>query len=517
MHFPFYPKHEFACSHVSHCPHLGGAALGSVVLAANQNQDVYQAQLRTIQQLREEDTRKHLRILELENEVEQLKLELKLERQNKFKKNSPEDDEQTEDQKTADETMLLAQQPPAARKRRGPPVGHPGWFRPQPTHVDHTVHVEAPGCCPLCGGEVRVYEDYEADEHLQEDILDGRLQVTCFVHPAARCRTCRRWVKQEGPGELSRKRIGPAARGMASFFRNDIGMSTRKVSLAIGGISGLSFVAATGIAFDTELARRAEPLVEDIEKKVAAGDVVYADETGWRYDGKSGEFWFHGNSLFAHFHWDESRAGEVSRRILGNNFGGTLVTDCYAGYHRHAAGAKQKCLVHVARTAREWKPLAAAAGDAAAVQFFDDVIGWVKRGCAFHRHRRDGKLSLLEEVDEKQWLRDELVRLEQCELKFGKAVTLQKRLLNHPGEWLVFLDDERVDPTNNLAERALRPLVVLRKLTYGSRSRAGARRVATLLTVIETSKRHGHSTLDFLYVLQTCSPGRALRWMYDST
>ena len=62
----------------------------------------------------------------------------------------------------------------------------------------------------------------------------------------------------------------------------------------------------------------------------------------------------------------------------------------------------------------------------------------------------------------------------------------------------MFLDNERVHPTNNLAERALRPLVVLRKLTYGSRSAAGARRVATMLTVIETSKRHRHSTLDFL-------------------
>ncbi len=74
-----------------------------------------------------------------------------------------------------------------------------------------------------------------------------------------------------------------------------------------------------------------------------------------------------------------------------------------------------------------------------------------------------------------------------------------------------------MDPTNNLAERALRPLVVLRKLTFGSRSQAGARWVANLLTVIETAKRHGHMSLDFLYNLQTRSPGRTLRYLYDTS
>lgn len=515
MGFLFYPKHEFGCDHVGHCPHLGGAALGSVVLLANQNQDTYRAQLRTIDQLRDENERKYQRIAELEEEVEQLKLELKLERQNKFKKNSPDEDQETasSDEPTPAAEESISEEP----KKRGAPVGHPGWFRPRPETIDQTVPVPAPSRCPLCGGEVRVYEDYEADEHFQEDIIDGRRQVTCFVHPAARCRTCRRWVKQAGPGELLGKHIGPHARGVASFFRNEIGMSTRKVTQAIGGISGLTFTAAAGIGFEMELARRAAALAEDIEKKVATSDVVHADETGWRVDGQSGEFWFHGNGQFAHFHWDESRAGEVSRGILGDHFDGVLVTDCYAGYRRHAAGAKQKCLVHLARSAREWKPLAVAAAAPLGVKFFEDVIAWVKRGCQFHRQRRHGVLSLAEQADEKQGLREELQRLKACELDHAKARTLQRRLIDNQDDWLVFLERSDVDPTNNLPERALRPLVVLRKLTYGSRSAAGARRVATMLTVIETSKRHGHSTLGFLYVLQTRSVGRALRWLYDSS
>jgi hypothetical protein len=59
-------------------------------------------------------------------------------------------------------------------------------------------------------------------------------------------------------------------------------------------------------------------------------------------------FWFHGHERFAHFHFDESHAGQVSRDILlGDDFGGTLVTDCSTVDWQHAARHEQKCLAHV--------------------------------------------------------------------------------------------------------------------------------------------------------------------------
>ena len=152
MGFPFYPKHEYGCEHVGHCPHLGGAALGSVVLLANQNHETYQAQLRTIDQLREDNAGKFQRIVELEQQVAQLKLELKLERQNKYKKNSSDEDVQTTDEPTPAAEQTSSEE----LKKRGAPLGHPGWFRPRPESIDQTIEVPAPRRCPLCGGEVRV-------------------------------------------------------------------------------------------------------------------------------------------------------------------------------------------------------------------------------------------------------------------------------------------------------------------------------------------------------------------------
>ena len=85
MHFPFYPKHEYGCPHVDHCPHLGSASLGSVVHAANFNEDQIDLFWRQIDGLRAENTAKSGKIEELTARVEQLERELKAERQKQFK------------------------------------------------------------------------------------------------------------------------------------------------------------------------------------------------------------------------------------------------------------------------------------------------------------------------------------------------------------------------------------------------------------------------------------------------
>ena len=95
-----------------------------------------------------------------------------------------------------------------------------------------------------------------------------------------------------------------------------------------------------------------------------------------------------------------------------------------------------------------------------------------------------------------------------------KAVTLQGRMNRHFSEWLIFVDDRRVPPTNNLAEHALRPLVVLRKITFGHRSEAGAKRMAKLMSVAETARRHGHRASDLYLELLTRPPDSVLKRLY---
>ena len=111
------------------------------------------------------------------------------------------------------------------------------------------------------------------------------------------------------------------------------------------------------------------------------------------------------------------------------------------------------------------------------------------------------------------WLRKELERLAATDVAHEKAITLHGRIIRHLSEWLVFVDAPRVDPTNNLAERGLRPLVVLRKLTVGYRCRGGGERMACLMSVAETWRRHGHRASDIYYQLFTRPRDKVLRFI----
>lgn len=506
MQFCFYPKHEHGCPNVRHCPHLGGAALGTLVLHANSSGDTIDQLHRLIDAERERSAKLLEENLRLETALEQVKLELKLERQNKFATNQQKDDDAEQD--VAEETAA-AKEP----KKRGAPVGHPGWFRPTPTHYDWLIEVPAPCRYPHCQERVTTDASLPPVDHLQEDIIDNVYRIVCYRHATGGCDDCGKWVEQAGKGEILNSRIGPYLRSRAVWLRQMIGISYRKIPQIIEEMHGITFTPAALIGFETMLAEKVEPAVDDIAKKLASSDgPVHADETYWTTDGVRTFFWMHGDEKYIHFQYDTSRAGEVSRNILGEDFTGTLVTDCYSGYATSAAGAKQKCLSHLARTAHDWQKLTEA--DSIDFTFFEDIKQFVKRGCTFHRLRGEKKLSRKKQATEKAWLRTELLRLETCNVGHEKAITLQARLLRHHDEWLVFLDDQRVPPTNNLAERTLRPLVILRKITFGSRSDAGARRMAKIMTVGEAARRHGHRASDIFFELYTRPPDRVLRRLY---
>jgi transposase len=504
MTFPFYPKLDLQCPNVSHCPHLGGASIGAVVMVANHSEQNHEHLVRQIGLLEKENAQLLSRVVQLQEQLAQAKLELKLERQNKFATNQ---------QKQASTDTPAETATPTQGKKRGAPVGHPGWFRARPTHYDCDVEVPAPGVCPHCNGPVQAMAKLDPTEHLQEDIIDGVYRVVLYRHPACHCPTCDCLVQQAGKGEILNSRIGPGLRAKAIYLRNVIGISYRKVPRAIEELFGITFTPAALIGFETVLAERAQPLVEDIIKKIASSDgAIHADETYWTVNGQRTFFWVHGDDKFIHFQFDTSRKGEVSRNILGADFTGTLVTDCYAGYFAQVAGAKQKCLVHIARTARDWQKLVEK--DMLDYQFFADVREFTSRGCQFYRQRRQGLLSEAELEAEKLWLEERLKYLSTCDVKHEKAFALQGRLLRHYSEWLVFVYDQRVPPTNNLAERALRPLVVMRKITFGNRSEAGAKRLAVLMTVAETSRRHGSKASDIYFGLFTRPPSQVMQDIY---
>ena len=197
-------------------------------------------------------------------------------------------------------------------------------------------------------------EAFAPSKHLQEDVIDNQYRVVLYRHPAAYCNDCGEWLRQPGEGELLGSRIGPFLRSKAIYLRHVTGISYRKIPKVIQELLGITFTPGALIGFEKLLYELAKPVVDDIAKKIASSDgAVHADETYSILDGKRAYFWVHGTTRFIHFTFGTTRSGQVSRDVLGDDFSGTLVTDCYSGYIAHSAGAKQKCLVHLRREMRE--------------------------------------------------------------------------------------------------------------------------------------------------------------------
>ena len=507
MQFGYYPGHESGCGHPKACPHLGGASVGYLVHIVNTSEDSRLNVYRQLDAERERNSELAREVLRLEKALEQAQLELRLERQNKFASSK-----QTSE---SDDSKSVGGAQENTSSKRGAPIGHVGWYRKTPAQYDLCVDVPAPSRCPHCmTSNVAVYQRQEPSEHHQEDIIAGQHHVTLFTHPSARCRDCRRWVQQAGVGEILGSRIGPHVRAMAIYLRNEIGVSYRKVSRAIEDLLGLNFTPAAVIGFEKLLAKNARPIVADIEKKIASSEgPVNADETYWSLDGERAYYWVHTTQYYVHFEFETTRSGQVSRNILGEDFAGTLVTDCYSGYEAQSASAKQKCLAHLARTARDWQKLTDKGS--ADFRFFDRIVQWVKKGCVYARKQAGWADSTRRK--HRAWLEHELALLGRLKLTHEKAITLQGRIIKHKDCWLVFVGDPRVPPTNNLAERTLRPLVIMRKICFGNRSREGGQRMATIMSIKDTARRHGHNPLSVFYRLFTHPPDKVMRFIYKKT
>jgi transposase len=127
--------------------------------------DVYQEHLRIIDGFDDDLKVRDKRIRLLERENAELKAKLQALHQRQFRRNKKKDMETGG--KDVEGGSLSNE---GKKKKRGAPVGHPGWVRPKPDHIDRPVDVPAPAICPHCQSEdLRPIE--ESAEHVQEDIV----------------------------------------------------------------------------------------------------------------------------------------------------------------------------------------------------------------------------------------------------------------------------------------------------------------------------------------------------------
>jgi hypothetical protein len=417
---------------------------------------------------------------------------------------------------------------PGRWRRKAKPgrrFGHAAALRPPPPAVDTHQHaplpIDASGkpSCPHCKTQL---SDVEGHERLVEDLVPQRVVVTCYHTASGYCPSCRRRVESRAAGQppaprggLPHAQLGIEALSTAALLRVAYRLPFRSVASLLSAVPGLTVSPGALVKQLKRMARWLRPEYERIRAALRVASVLHADETHWRVDGKNGHLWTltegdgdpHGNGVETDgggtgrhtlYHVDRSRGGKVIRKLLGAGHGAdggtTLVSDFYGAYDT-LAGAKQKCLAHLLRELKE--TVAARPATLAGHAFFKpcrrlirDMLrlrqrkGELEEAAYARRVRRvETRLATLAEGD---WADD------------PDATRLAKRLSKHRASLTRFLHDPAVPATNNAAERALRPAVVMRKITGGSRALSGAEAWSVLASVMRTAQQHGRDVAEEL-------------------
>jgi hypothetical protein len=477
---------------------------------------VYQEHLRIIDgfdgELKARDER--IRILQRDNA--ELKAKLRALHHRQFKPNKKKD---TETGGKQDEEASASNK--EKRKKRGAPVGHPGWRRPKPDHIDRTIHVPAPRICPHCQSN-ELTPMQESTEHFQEDIvIQPKPLVTRYLHGQAFCTRCHRPVVEAAEGELLNAPIGPVAKSVAIYLRYRIGIPYRKTAELFRELFGLTFVPASALGFDRKATARGGPIYEDLRNKIRASDVLHADETSWRGDGVGHYLWFAGNENLAFFHIDRHRSTEVAKTIFGEDFDGTLVRDRYAAYNGIGVDW-QLCVAHILTKAKEIRGqhalLPQTQKDDATDPFCDRLMDLCSRLCDAGQKLQSGDIPRKATAKIEKCFVRELNTICKQPLRFKPAETLRIYLAGPDQRFLfTFLRRPGVPPTNNHAEQSLRPLVIFRKICFGTRSDAGLKTHSILPSLVQTARRQGVHPRKFLQTLLTADTTTAQAALYNNS
>ena len=390
------------------------------------------------------------------------------------------------------------------RKRPGRQAGHEAALRPPPK-IDRTVKVPLPedkrgrALCPHCRGDLKKLKRHR---RVVEDLIPAHLLVTRYHTASGYCPRCKKRVESRAKGQppaadVPQAQLGVNALCTAAVLRVENRLPFRQVARLLADTVGLN-VCAGGVA--RQLQRMGRWLAGEYDRlrvRLRSSRSVHGDETSWRNDGANQWLWTACDRLHTLYHVDKSRSGKVIRGLLGEAFGGTLVCDFYAGYDAMNC-PKQRCCTHLLRelkdTAKESPSFAGHAFYPRCKRLVKDLLRLKARWDELDREDYPRKGRRLEE------------RLGRLGQEFAgdtdpDVKRIAARLLRYRKELTAFLWDKQVDGTNNAAERALRPPVVFRKITGGSRSTAGADAWATLASVLRTARQQGRHVLDTLKTL----------------
>lgn len=384
------------------------------------------------------------------------------------------------------------QKPPTGRK----PGGQPGHERHErsmvpPDKVDKREVVK-PVCCGDCGKRL-AGTDSSPRRHQVFELPEVRPNVTEYELHALTC-TCGAVTRAELPEGVPTGAFGASVTAVVALLMGVYRLSKRAVPDVMHDLFGLSISVGAVIGCQKKASEALAVPVEEARQAIPEAPVKHADETGWREARRRAWLWVVVTGTLTVFMVHRRRNAEAARALLGEA-AGVLVTDRHGAYGWWSGLVRQFCWAHLIRDFK-----AIAERGQASERIGNALLGEGERMFGWWHRVRDGTLA---RSTFKVYMRDLRRRLEA--LLAEGAVCLHpktektcKKLLRSADSLWTFVRVDGVEPTNNVAERAVRHAVLWRKACGGTHSELGSRFVERILTTHASLRQQDRSVLGFI-------------------
>jgi len=403
------------------------------------------------------------------------------------------------------------ERPGTTRKRPGRKAGQGHFSRrlapPAAAGSDAATPVPvAETACPACGGELT--DDGTAPASVTDLPARPVVEVRRYQVARRRCAACgtRVWGTHPDLAPDQRgataHRLGPRLLAAAQTLHYDHGVPVRRVPAVLADLTGAHVTQSALTHAALRQANRAVGTVyAALRQEVAQAERVHTDDTGWRVGGKPAQLMAFTTETATVYQIRSRHRHEEVLEVIPADYAGVLSTDRGRSYDAAALASvkQQKCVAHLLRSVSEVLETKWGRG----------------RSLGLHLRRVLRDALALWQAQRAGTAADFVAEAQRLQAELGEVLRARtlpdpdnQRLLDQlgwhhaRGNLLRFLDDPRIEPTNNRAERALRPAVIARKVSQCSKTETGAEAFAAFASVARTTRQQSGSVLDRLTALQ---------------
>jgi len=369
--------------------------------------------------------------------------------------------------------------------------------RPIPDHVDEEISVAAPEKCPRCGGPLTIER---MEEQYQEEII-RRTKVRRFHIPICRCACCEQRVQGRHPLQTSDAlgaaavQVGPEALTLGVLMNKAQGLPHADAAAILKQGFGLQMSRSGLCRAIQRVARKAESTWHALRDAARRSQLAHMDETGWKVDAQLHWLWAVVTEQLTYCEILPGRGFAQAAGILGADYAGWLIHDGWRIYYKFLKAAHQSCVAHLIRRCQDMAEVATPV----AASFPRAVKALLEQGLSLRDRYLEQKISLHGLWTATGRLEAKLDRLLARNYREPANRRLAKHLLHERPYLFTFLYcPGLVDATNNLAERVMRILVMIRKNWGGNRTAKGARAQAILTSVLCTARQQDKDVFQLL-------------------